>query len=139
MSVRLIVPGVPAPQGSLVRTKFGVRDANPATRPWRAAISAEAAAAMNGTRMLTGPVKVRAELQLPRSKSHYGTGRNAGVLKASAPLYCETKPDADKLARAIGDALTGIVFRDDSQIVMWEIVKRYGDPAGCVVSVEVAA
>ena len=39
-----------------------------------------------------------------------------------------TMPDIDKLARCALDALTGIVFRDDAQIVDLHATKRYGEP-----------
>jgi Holliday junction resolvase RusA-like endonuclease len=38
------------------------------------------------------------------------------------------KPDVLKLARAVEDALTGILYRDDAQIVTEVLRKRYGDP-----------
>lgn len=37
------------------------------------------------------------------------------------------KPDADKLARAIMDALTGVLFHDDAQVVHFSISKVYAD------------
>ena len=53
---------------------------------------------------------------LPRPKSHYGTGKNAAVLKATAPKRHTRTPDATKLQRAIEDALTGILWKDDCQV-----------------------
>jgi Holliday junction resolvase RusA-like endonuclease len=123
MTIRFTVIGLPAPQGS--KTPWG-SEANPRTRPWRAAVAEKAAQAVDVP--LTGPVSVIAEFYFPRPKSHYG-GKNANVLKASAPVFVEKKPDADKLARAIGDSLSGVVVRDDAQIAAWWIVKRYGEPA----------
>jgi Holliday junction resolvase RusA-like endonuclease len=38
------------------------------------------------------------------------------------------KPDLDKLSRALLDALTGIVYLDDSQVVYLRVSKRYGVP-----------
>lgn len=37
------------------------------------------------------------------------------------------KPDLDKLLRAVMDALTGVAYKDDSQVVSVTAVKRYGD------------
>jgi len=37
------------------------------------------------------------------------------------------KPDIDKLARALLDSLTGIAYRDDSQVVKLTVDKRYCD------------
>jgi Holliday junction resolvase RusA-like endonuclease len=126
--IEFTVHGIPAPQGS--KTAWGT-EANPNTRPWRAAVAAEAAAVRNGKGLLPRdvPLKVRATFYFPRPKHHYRTGSLSGVLKDQAPDFHMSKPDGDKLARAIGDSLTGVVFKDDSQIAVWRIEKRYGDTA----------
>jgi Holliday junction resolvase RusA-like endonuclease len=139
VSVRFTVIGTPAPQGS--KTRWGTED-NPNTRPWRAAVAASAhEAARNGTalKLLPGPLTVRARFYFPRPKSHYRTGRFAGTLKDSAPLYCATTPDLDKLQRAIGDALKGVLLHDDSQIVQWHAAKFYGAPARAEITIEGAS
>jgi len=67
---------------------------------------------------LIGPLKVDITVYFPRPESHYGTGRNAGKLKASAPKYNTGKPDRDNLDKAILDAMTDSGFiRDDKQVV----------------------
>jgi len=48
-----------------------------------------------------------------------------------------TKPDVDKLERGIFDALTGILFVDDSQVVRSAATKQFGSPARAEISVEV--
>jgi Holliday junction resolvase RusA-like endonuclease len=111
-----------------------MREANPTTLPWRAQVTWYAIQAMSGLDKLTGPVEIWADFKMRRPKSHY---TRAGVLKLSAPVWCETRPDADKLARAVGDALTGVVFRDDCQVAKWTIRKRYGDAPGVRVEVSV--
>lgn len=128
--IELFIAGVPAPQGSKTRTKWGMREDNPNTKPWRAAVAAEAVIAMRGKELLSGPLKLEAVFSFPRPQSHYGTGKNAGVLKASAPLWKTGKPDYDKLLRAAGDALTGTAIRDDAMIVTGSWRKMYGNPAG---------
>jgi Holliday junction resolvase RusA-like endonuclease len=60
-----------------------------------------------------------------RPAGHYGTGRNARLLKPSAPMWPTGRPDALKLARAAEDALTGTVWADDAQIVVGLNVKAY--------------
>jgi crossover junction endodeoxyribonuclease RusA len=127
------VPGVPAPQGSKTRTRFGMREDNPATRPWRAAVAWEATRAMDGITPIGGPAELHVVFFFPRPKSHFGTGRNADQLKAVAPAYCTSKPDIDKLLRAIGDAVTGICVRDDSQFVKVTGLKVYGTPKAAVL------
>lgn len=131
--IELTIAGVPAPQGSKVRTKWGVREDNPNTKPWRTAVAAEAIDVMNGAQPLAGPLELSALFYFPRPKSHYRTGKHADQLKDSAPDYCATKPDADKLLRAIGDALTGIVCRDDAQFVRITARKLYGTPRAVVL------
>ncbi len=130
--ISFTVAGVPAPQGSKVRTKWGVREDNPATRPWRTAVAWEATAAMQGREPLAGALELVVVFTFPRPKSHYRTGRHAGELKPDAPRYCVTKPDTDKLLRAIGDAVTGICVRDDSQFVEITARKLYGQPSATV-------
>ena len=136
------VAGIPAPQGSKTRTRWGgIREDNAATRPWREAVAWAATQAMQGgdpdgqsrilegREPLTGPLELAVTFYFPRPKSHYGTGKNADRLKDNAPTWCATKPDVDKLVRAIGDAITGIVCRDDSQIVRVTAWKLYGTPS----------
>lgn len=126
------VPGQPAPQGS--KNPWGSED-NPRTRPWRHAVTAAAAARLNGAPLLTGPIRVDAHFYFPRPKSHYRTGRHSSQLRPDAPKYHASSPDLDKLARAIGDALAGVAFRDDRQIAAWGLSKTYGDRAHAIVQV----
>lgn len=42
-------------------------------------------------------------------------------------IYKTSRPDTDKLLRGLCDALTGILFRDDSQVVLVVARKVYGD------------
>lgn len=132
--VEFTVHGEPQPQGSkTIVQQRGRRprviEDNPETMPWRNAVAAAGAAAMNGRQLRSGPLRLRAVFVFPRPQAHFGTGRNAGRLKPSAPVYCRTRPDVDKLLRAVGDALTGVVFRDDAQLVIVGAEKHYGEPA----------
>jgi len=136
--IELTVIGTPAPQGSKTRTRYGVREDNPRTKPWRATVAAEAALEHSGRPLVDMPVEVDALFVFPRPKSHYRTGRNAHLLKDTAPGWCATKPDADKLARAVGDALSGVLLRDDNLIVEWRIRKVYGSPARCELKIAAA-
>jgi Holliday junction resolvase RusA-like endonuclease len=132
--VAFVVDGPPAPQGSktVAKSKAGasfVREDNPDTEPWRNAVAARARAAMAGRPPLAGPLELDVAFVFARRQSHFGTGRNAGRLKPSAPIYCDKRPDLDKLLRAIGDAITGIVVVDDAAIVELRARKAYGSPA----------
>jgi Holliday junction resolvase RusA-like endonuclease len=79
---------------------------------------------------VTDALVVVISFYLARPKGHYGTGRNSEKLKPSAPARPTKKPDVLKLARAVEDALTGIIYADDAQIVDEHIHKYYADD-GC--------
>lgn len=81
------------------------------------------------------PVGVKAVFFVPRNKGDYGTGRNSSVLKPSAPAFPARKPDVDKYLRRVLDALSGVVFADDGQVVDVRAAKRWGDPARAEISV----
>lgn len=135
--IEFTVHGDAAPQGS--KGKFGQED-NPRTRPWRAAVAAEAARAMQGRDLFTGPVQLEAFFHYSRPAAHFGSGRNRSVLRSNAPDYKQSAPDVDKLLRAILDALQGTVLRNDSQVVICYGVKLWDSRSFARVVVrEVAA
>jgi len=111
--------------------------ANKRQKPWMADVKASAWAATEGIfyRPLTGAVILKVQFQFTRPKSHYGSGKNAGQVKGSAPKYHITKPDLTKLTRAVEDALTGVIWRDDSQVVSQRPTKRYSDAPGALISI----
>lgn len=85
---------------------------------------------MVGRDLWHGPVELVVRFYVPRPKSHYG----AKGLRPVAPSYPTVAPDVTKLLRAVEDALKGIVWRDDSQVVIQHAWKRYGEPARCEVA-----
>lgn len=130
--MRVRVLGLPQQQGSkkafVVKGRAIMSDANEKNlKPWRGHVTQTVGEAWGDAPLLTGPVKMVVTFAFPRPASHYGTGRNAGVLKASAPSYKTSAPDLDKLQRAIGDALSGTVFRDDAQVAVWDVSKVYAE------------
>jgi crossover junction endodeoxyribonuclease RusA len=121
------IPGTPAPQGSLKAVRRGsharlVSD-NKRTMPWRETIRTVLRASGHGHELLDCPVYVSLAFYFERLKSHYGKRG----LSPSAPFAPTTKPDLDKLVRAVGDALTGVVLWDDSRIVDVRARKHYVD------------
>lgn len=97
-------------------------------KTWRADVREAATEAMGGAPMLDGPLLVSVEFRMPRLKGHYGSGANAQTLKASAPYWHTVRPDADKLSRALLDALTSVVWKDDAQVAHKSVTKRYTWP-----------
>jgi Holliday junction resolvase RusA-like endonuclease len=106
-------------------------------KPWQGAVAAAGAEAHRGP-LLDGPLRVAFTFYRPRPRSHYGAGRNAGAAKPSAPRFPSTRPDVLKLARGVEDALTGVVWTDDTRIVTEELRKRWGEPARVEIEVEAA-
>lgn len=138
--VSFTVYGVPAPQGSKTVANSGgkswVRDDNPKTEPWRNAVAAQATEAMHGRAPFAGPTRLEATFAFARPRSHFRTGKHAGQLRPNAPVYCDRRPDLDKLLRAIGDALSGIVIADDARLVEVAAAKVYGSPAAYIAVLE---
>lgn len=134
--VRLTVYGLPQPAGSKVagRSKAGklfVRDAAKGSAPWKRQVAQAAGEAMNGTGLMDGPLELHARFVLPRPAGHFG---KRGLLP-SAPTHPTKRPDTTKLVRAVEDALTGVVWRDDAQVVVQTAVKQFGEPARCELHV----
>jgi Holliday junction resolvase RusA-like endonuclease len=89
---------------------------------------AERRAAMRETKpdeIHVGSIALTMIVWLKRPKGHFGSGKNASVLKGSAPKHPTTKPDLSKVLRAVEDCGSGIWFRDDAQIVSARIEKRF--------------
>lgn len=69
------------------------------------------------SKILEGPLAIVLHFHMPRPKGHFGTGRNAGKLKAKAPEHHTSKPDVDNLEKFVLDCLNGVAWNDDAQIV----------------------
>jgi Holliday junction resolvase RusA-like endonuclease len=138
----LFVPGRPVPQGSktaFVSKSTGkpiVVDKDVRLPQWRMKITAhaiEAQAEWMHTRPdvalpLRGPIGMTVAFYMNRPLGHFGTGRNAGTLKPSAPTHPASMPDLDKLLRAVLDGLTDAqVWKDDGQVVWIQTTKTYAD------------
>lgn len=144
--VQFTVLGRPMPAGS--KRAFAIRkggvptgrvavvDANPAQKSWQQEVASAALEAVSATHeLLVGPLSLSVVFVVARPKGHYGTGRNAAVIKPSAPAWPAQKPDVSKLVRAVEDALTGVVYRDDAQIVLQHATKQYGTPQRAEVTI----
>lgn len=133
-TVRLTVHGTPQSAGSKrAFMRPGARfpivvDDNPKSRAWKDQI-ARACHEQYGGPFLEGALEAELHFFSPRPKGHYGTGKNAGIVKDSAPAHPIVKPDIDKLSRAVLDGLTEQLFRDDALIVRKCAEKHYGEPA----------
>lgn len=141
-SVSFDVPGLPKPAGS--KRAFAHKstgriivtdDSGVPGKQWRHCVADAARVAMHlaGFREpFRGPIRLLATFARPRPKSHYG----AKGLKPNAPVYPLGKPDVTKLLRSVEDAMTGIVWADDAQVVIQHAYKEYGPPGVVVVVME---
>lgn len=132
------VPGLPVPQGSVtaMMSKAGrpfVKSVKPSLAQYRADVREEVRRRMAVDGPLPGPMSIRIEFLFPRPKAHYNA---RGGLTPRAPAHPAKRPDVDKLARAVLDALTGLVWADDAQVVRLLAVKAYstkGEPTTTIV------
>lgn len=137
MLITFSVRGAPGTKGSVRAFVRGGRaqivNDSAKARPWTALVQDAALRAMPpGAQPLQGPVRVTLIYLLPRPKGHYlpvSTRRAKEALRLNAPRYPSSKPDLDKLARCALDALSGIVFADDAQIVELFVRKAYPEAA----------
>lgn len=143
MKISFFVPGHPQTQGSLTSFKHHstgkiITPQNKKVITWRGIVSIYAAQAMSGQKIITGPVYIDTIFYFLRPKCHYRTGKNAHILKDNAPAFPikQSTGDGDKLTRAIWDALTGVVFSDDSQVVEWSGSKFYDTKEGVQITAE---
>ena len=141
--ISFFVAGTPKPQGSkraFVNQYTGKaslsESAGEPLKDWRYNVGVVARDTMDGAVIINGPVACRVTFYLPRPKGHY---LKSG-LREDAPTHRDKKPDVDKLLRAVLDSLSGVVWKDDSQVISLLGEKRYADPhqAGAQIDVRIA-
>lgn len=106
---------------------------------WRKTVKEAGKAAMveGGLVPFAGPLRVTVVFHMRRPQSHF---RSNGDLKPTAPRWHTSRPDVDKLSRSVLDALKGVTWGDDSQVVYKEALKPYcdlGQPEGVEVAVQI--
>ncbi|WP_280371114.1 RusA family crossover junction endodeoxyribonuclease [Nocardia wallacei] len=115
---RTFVPGNPAPQGSKRYVGNGVSiESSKKVKPWRADIREHFLACYDQPPM-TGAVAVRLDFVMPRP---------ASTPKRSTPPAIK-RPDIDKLARAVLDAIGSAgAWTDDARVVDLHACKRLAE------------
>jgi Holliday junction resolvase RusA-like endonuclease len=136
-SVKFVAYGIPAAQGSkraFVNPKTGraiITESSSKTHAsWRERV-AQAAATARPQTLYDGPCNVRAVFYFLRPKSHSKRQREG--------IYRDSAPDLDKLLRAIGDSMTGVIYDDDRRIVSFDGCRKLyaapGEGSRCEIEV----
>jgi crossover junction endodeoxyribonuclease RusA len=98
----------------------------PKVKAWRDAICLVATADQlkrhHPVMVESGPIRIEALFVLRRPKSTRKTNPPSTMALAAK------RPDIDKLVRAVLDALTGVWFKDDAQVVDLIVAKRVAEP-----------
>jgi Holliday junction resolvase RusA-like endonuclease len=147
-TICFVVYGVAQPAGS--KRSFAIKkggsftgsvsiaDANPKSKGWKQQVAQEAGKTMRELSEIpfAREIAIRAKFSfsMPRPQAHY---KKNGTLKPWALIAKPiVKPDALKLARAVEDACSKIIYQDDAQITTEHLYKRYVEANAPSVTVE---
>ncbi len=123
--IQFVVYGSPLPKGSAKAfipkgwTRAVITSSTKGLKDWERKIASAAQAVADGT-LLMGPVHLtiafllQRPVSLPKKVTHH-----------------TKRPDLDKLVRGATDALTGVIWKDDAQVIEIRAYKSYtvGDEA----------
>ena len=146
-TITIIVPGTPQPGGSKRAFAYQVKGAinhktggplyrasvtedNVKSSDWRATV--RHMASIQCRQPLQGPLAVSFFFRVARPRGHFNA---KGMVTPGKPAFPDVRPDTTKLMRSTEDALKGIVWADDCQVVKQYACKDYGMPTGCVITV----
>lgn len=137
MTFRLVVSGEPVAQG---RPKFSTigghaRAVDPAkSREYKQIVSVMARQKMEqeGIPLMEGPLLLTVRVNRIPPKS---MGKKRGAQAADENWGITTKPDLDNYVKLVSDALNGVVFADDSQVVEIRASKRFAHTPGIEITV----
>lgn len=126
------VYGIPQTKGS---TKAFVRPGmrfpvitndNEKNKGWAATVSGEAQRHRPASGPFAGPVALVLCFKMKKPKG----------LPKRRKVWATKKPDLDKMVRSCKDALTGVMYLDDAQVVRLASEKEYDDAPGVVIIVQ---
>jgi crossover junction endodeoxyribonuclease RusA len=135
-SITFAVHGLPASQGSKKHIGKGVMvESSKNVKPWRQDVKYAALAAKPSGWNTAPAMALSVVFKFQRPASHLG--KNG--LRPSAPHHCTSarNGDIEKLVRSTHDALTGVLFDDDRQVVTLNATKRYcvqGEQPGAIIT-----
>lgn len=137
-TVNFIVPGIPVAKGrarSFIRAGHVAHYTPEPTARYENLVRLEAKRAMGSWEPMQGAVELVLRLYMPIPASWSKKKRQEAVEGTLRPT---TKPDCSNVLKAIEDAMNGVVFADDKQVVEVTITKLYSAlPQACVQVTEV--
>lgn len=134
--IQFFVPG--KPQGKGRARAFKMRNGHIGhytpgkTKTYEGLIQSGAIDAMGVERPTCRPVKLsllinyEVPISWPKWKIQYAL---------NGQIAPTVKPDSDNVCKAVKDALNGVVWKDDCQVVMMDIQKQYSVDPGLLISV----
>lgn len=124
-SIHFDVPGEPVAKGRARSYKRGnfIQHVTPEkTVLYENLIKMIVLEAMNGAKPITGAISLRIQ-------AHFGIAASWSKKKKemaiTGQLKATKKPDADNIAKIVGDALNGVAFADDSAVTHLVVTKAY--------------
>jgi Holliday junction resolvase RusA-like endonuclease len=123
--IKITIPGEAVPQG---RPRFSTRGGFPRaydpakSREFKSYVRLLAAQAMNGAPPIEGAVSLVVVIYRAIPKSFSKRKRHLALEGEVLPV---TKSDLDNVVKSLTDAITGVIFRDDAQIVDLHACKLY--------------
>lgn len=125
------VSGKPASQGNLVAYTRGTYDSNmKEVKPWQDHVRENFK--LNMAKPAEGPLEIAIVFSLERPGTHY---RKDGKHSCLYREYPEVRPDLRRFAIVILDALKGIAYVNEGQVVSLKFKKHYGNHEGAFISV----
>ncbi|HBP0025100.1 TPA: RusA family crossover junction endodeoxyribonuclease [Pseudomonas aeruginosa] len=127
MIIKFSVDGVPRGKGRprAARTGAGVRMYTPKqTEDYERSIAMAAQKALAGRPLIAGPVLIELRMfhPIPRSWS-----KKRQAMALIGEVMPTVKCDADNCLKAVCDALNGVAWKDDTQVVNVMLAKRYAE------------
>lgn len=133
--IHITVPGTPVPKARPRLGKCGVYTPKK-TSDYEGFVAWCARQKMAGVPPFQDAIRVEVEVYFPIPASY--SKKKAEQAEQGAIKHTK-KPDADNIIKGIFDALNGIVFRDDSQVVHATVSKAYSHHPRAEITVEVVA
>jgi Holliday junction resolvase RusA-like endonuclease len=130
------VDGTPVPKGRAryVRRGNHISTYTPdKTRNYESLIKEAAIEAMGSSEPLETPVTLYLYIRAPIPKSLPKKRIEACLNGSEKPIK---KPDASNVLKSVEDAMNGVVYKDDSQIINLHVTKVYSTLAGVDVCVK---